>query len=93
MRSTFTNCTRLLNLVFSNLRGKVLIVQILKLISGANDTVISREQFDELTAWVRQTPEEWDQVAKSDDSNFSGRFTNQEIDDYISGKSGAVSLN
>jgi len=62
-------------------------------IGGASDTVITREQFDELTAWCRQTPEEWDQVKKSDDSNYDGLYTNEQVDDYISGKTGAISLN
>ena len=55
--------------------------------------MITREQFDELTAWCRQTPEEWDQVKKSDDSNYDGLYTNEQVDDYISGKTGAISLN
>ena len=60
---------------------------------GATEPVITRAQFDELTEWVRQTPEQWAAMAGADDGAYEGAYTNDQIDAYIKGNGATVSLN
>ena len=55
--------------------------------------MITRAQFDELTEWVRQTPEQWAAMAGADDGAYEGAYTNEQIDAYIKGNGATVSLN
>jgi len=72
---------------------RVLYDEVPIVIGGATEPLVTRKQFDELTQWVRQTPQQWAAVAGADDGDYEGAYTNAQIDSYINGQGGAVSLN
>lgn len=62
-------------------------------IGGASESLITLEEFLDLTKWVRMSQTAFEAASKMDDSDWKPKYTADEIESYVDGKNTAVSLN
>lgn len=62
-------------------------------IGGASDSIITLDEFDKLTSWVRMSAEDFEAASGMDDSDWDAQFSSEEIEKYIGGSGAPISLN